>query len=554
MIKNIFIPERFGSYYIFPQRVIGLDITKTDIYATQTYFKGTRITIEAITHQSLEGIGTYQEKVAAALVKIAAQAGKNAIYFSSISSGLVIAKTIKLPFTSYEKIKMIIAYEIEPSLPFPAANAVIDFIITKTDQTEQSSEVFVVAVQKQNIDEHLALLKQANIVPQLLTVDMVALYTLYKNFTAQKQTSSHKNIVLLDVGNYETRMASIFDGQIKLLRTLPHGIVDQLKTISKQLTIALPEAHEMFVRFGLQGNSNTHFDQAIQNTMSNFIKDIGFTINSFAQQAGATSQEQTYKVILIGGSEIKGLHEFISRTLGIPCEPCKPNDFLYDHQLTMQPKQGSITPPALVSLGTSLSGWQENAFNLMPTEYNEKASSLINYQLLTAFLLSLLLIVGLWGMRYWQIRSLRSEAYDSVEQTIAELQETFPKSQELQEVAGETPIETLDEAVTIANTIVTQQEKLVNEFSSASRTALVTYLLELSSILDVSALGLKASKISITPERMIFSGSVAHLKDAPQIRQLLLQSPLFGEITPPEAFETTNFNATIALKKPRGST
>lgn len=553
MIKNIFIPERFGSYYIFPQRIIGLDITKTDIYATQTYFKSRSIAIESIMHQQLESAGTYQEKVAVALAKIVEQAGKGAVFFSSISSGLVIAKTIKLPFTSYEKIKMIIAYEIEPSLPFPVANAVIDFIITKTDQTDQSAEVFVVAVQKQNIDEHLALLKQVNIVPQLLTVDMVALYLLYKNFSAQKQASSHQNIVLLDIGNYETRMASIFDGQIKLLRTLPHGIVEQLKAISKQLNISLSEVHGMFVRFGLQGSSDLHFDQAIQHAVNQFIKDIGFTINSFVQQAGTTSQEQNYKIILIGGSEIKGLSESISRTLGIPCEPCKPNDFLYDHQLVMQPTQGSITPPALVSLGTSLSGWQENAFNLMPAEYNTKKSSLINYQLLTAFLLSLLLIVGLWGMRYWQIRSLRSEAYSSVEQTITELQDTFPKSQELQEVEGETPIETLDDAVNIANTIVTQQEKLVNEFSSASRTALVTYLLELSSILDASALGIKAKKISITQERMIFSGSVAHLKDAPQIRQLLLQSPLFGEITPPEAFETTNFNATIALKKPRGN-
>ncbi|MCL5875321.1 MAG: hypothetical protein M1114_02520, partial [Candidatus Dependentiae bacterium] len=137
MIKNIFIPERFGSYYLFSKRIIGLDITKTDIYATQTYFKGNSIAIESIMHQPLEGAGTYQERVVDALSKIVAQAKKNTVFFSSISSGLVIAKTIKLPFTSYEKIKMVIAYEIEPSLPFSVANAIIDFIITKTDHVEQ---------------------------------------------------------------------------------------------------------------------------------------------------------------------------------------------------------------------------------------------------------------------------------------------------------------------------------------------------------------------------------------------------------------------------------
>lgn len=552
MIKNIFIPERFGSYYLFSQRIIGLDITKTDIYATQTYFKGNSIAIESIMHQTLEGAGTYQERVINALSKIVTQAGKNAVFFSSISSGLVIAKTIKLPFTSYEKIKMVIAYEIEPSLPFSVANAIIDFIITKTDHVEQSSEVFVVAVQKQNIEDHVSLLKEANITPQLLTVDMIALYSLYKKFALEKQTATN-NIVLLDIGTYETRMAFIVDGQIKLLRTLSQGILDQLKIASKQLNTGFAEVHEMFLRFGLQGNSNTHFDQSIQNTITNFIKDIGFTINSFVQQTSTFSAENTYKIVLIGGSEIKGFNDFISRILGMPCESCKPTDFLYDHHLTMQSHQNTMTPSSLVSLGTALSTLPENPFNLLPEEYNQKNIYLTNYQLVTAFFLGLLLILGLWSARYWQIRSLRSEAYDSVEQTISELQDKFPRAQNLKDIEGETPIERLDEAVTVANNIVTQQEKLVDEFSSASRTALVNYLLELSTILDPTTLGLKALRIYITPDRMIFSGSVAHLKDAPQIRQLLLQSPLFGEITPPEAFETTNFNATIELKKPRGS-
>ncbi len=550
MIKNIFIPERLGSYFIFPQRIVGFDITKTDIYATQVYLKGRAIVIEAIIHQSIEGMGSYQEKVAAALNKIIPQIDARSLTFSSISSSVVIAKTIKLPFVNYEKIKMIIAYEIEPLLPFPAANAIIDFIITKTNPAEHSAEIFVVAVQKQNIEDHLALFKQVNLTPHLITVDMLALYMLYERMPAYQQLTAGQNIVLLDIGNYETRMAYLFDGQIKLLRTLPQGILDQLKNVSKQLNIGFGEVHELLIRFGMQSNSDANFDAALQSAMNNFVKEISFTINSFVQQTGS-NLGQLNKIILIGGSEIKGLDDFISRTLATPCEPCKPTEFLHDHQLSMLPNKGAITPNALISLGTALGSVSENPFNLMPPEYGRQDSTLFNYQLITGALLSVFLLLGLWATGYWQIRSLNNEAYSSVEQTITELKEAFPKAEDL-DVEGDTPLERLDAAVGIASSIVTKQEKLVNEFSNTSRTALVTYLIELSTILDASALDLKAFKISITPERMIFNGSVAHLKDAPQVRQLLMQSPLFGEITPPEAFETTTFNATIALKKPRG--
>lgn len=555
MIKNIFIPERFGSYFIFPQRIIGLDITKTDIYATQIYIKAHTITIEKILHQPIEwtGGGTFQERSAAALSKIIEQSNTPHILFSSISSAFVTVKTIKLPFINHEKIKMIIGYEIEPLLPFPLNEAIIDFIVTKTNVEDHSSEVFVVAVPKQRIEEHLDIFKQINVMPQLITIDMIALYQLYQRIPEYQQLTAGQSIVLLDIGNYETRMAYLVDGQIKLLRTLPQGIFDQLKNVAKQLNIGLGEAHELLLRFGLQNNSNNaHFDATIHDTMNHFVQQLAFTISSFMQQMGS-SGEQLHKIILLGGSDIKGLNDFISRSLAKPCQACKPTEFLHDHQVTILPQQGAIMPNALVSLGTALSSLPEYPLNLLPQEEKKQTSLIIDYQLITVFSLTFLLVLFLWGASYWQIRSLKNEAHASAQQAITELQETFPKSQALKEIEGETSSDMLENAVTTAKDIIAKQEKLVNEFSNTSRMALVDYLIELSTILDVKTLGLKAFKMSLTPEKINFNGSVEHLKDAPQVRQILLQSPLVKDITPPEAFEKgTTFNATIVLKKPRG--
>ena len=46
MIKNVFIPEKIGSYYLFPKRIIGFDVGKTNVHACQLYMYGNKITIE----------------------------------------------------------------------------------------------------------------------------------------------------------------------------------------------------------------------------------------------------------------------------------------------------------------------------------------------------------------------------------------------------------------------------------------------------------------------------------------------------------------------------
>ena len=52
---------------------------------------------------------------------------------------------------------MVVNFEVEPLLPFATDDAVIDFIITKQNVAEKSSELLVTAVQKQYITQHLQL-------------------------------------------------------------------------------------------------------------------------------------------------------------------------------------------------------------------------------------------------------------------------------------------------------------------------------------------------------------------------------------------------------------
>ena len=111
-----------------------------------------------------------------------------------------------------------IGYEVEPLLPFALNDAVIDCIVTKEIREEKSSEVLVAAVQNQYIAQHLALFEAAGVQPEKVTIDLFAFYGLYRLIPAYAQQKG--GIVLMEIEPQSTRMAYIYDGQLRFIRTL----------------------------------------------------------------------------------------------------------------------------------------------------------------------------------------------------------------------------------------------------------------------------------------------------------------------------------------------
>lgn len=546
MIKNIFIPEHVGSYYIFAKRIIGLDITKTDIYASQVYVHGSRITLEKFIKQPLDYNGTPGERIIEGLKKVMAQVDAYDTVHTTIPSSVAIFKTLKLPFTSYEKIKMVIGYEIEPLLPFSISQATIDFIITKTDPIEKSAEVFVCAVQNQSIADHIALCEQAGIQMESISIDMIALYTIYQQFPDFNLATSGKNVVLLDFGPYETRLAYLHDSRLKLIRTLSKGFLDQAKAVSKELSLATGQALEHIMRFGLEKNNDHQIEESIKKNMGSFINELTFTLSSFSQQSHGKTGDAISKILLVGeGSSIKGLAPYITQATGISCEIIRTNDLLHNPRITARTNHGGIPSENLVSLGAAFNSLVGRAFTLLPAGRAASDNKLLARQIITALSLGLGIIALLFIASFMQIRSLSNEAYDSAQEVIEQLQAS--KIQIKTEAEEETdPESMLPEFVQRAQTAVNNDQKVVSEFSTANRESFLSYLYELSK-LDKHALGLHLDHLIITPDKIIMSGQVSD-RSQPALRKALKESNVFGSPTPTEELDKTNFtNVTLPI-------
>ncbi len=150
-IKDIFLPEKINSYYLFSKTVVGIEINKTNIIATKTRIQGNTSTIELIIEEKISEEVSEEDfqRTTPTLTSIFSKIGNYDEIHTTLPSSVVVFKELKLPFVSREKISMVIGFEIEPLLPFSLRDAAIDFIITREIPEEKSSEILVTAVQKQ---------------------------------------------------------------------------------------------------------------------------------------------------------------------------------------------------------------------------------------------------------------------------------------------------------------------------------------------------------------------------------------------------------------------
>lgn len=535
MIRNLFLPDRMKGYYLFGTRIVGFDIGKTSVRATQIYCKGREITVEKCVEVPIATSITpveYQENAGAAIKIVLEQTHYNLIV-SALPSSHAIFKELKLPFIGIDTIKKVIGFEVEPLLPFSLHDAVIDCIITKEIAEEKSSEVLVAAVQNQYMAQHLALFEAAGVQPEQVTIDLFALYGLYSLIPAYAHQKG--GIVLMDIEAQSTRMAYLYDGQLRFIRSLPKGLVDQARMVSASLHISEQESLEHIIRFGLEAGHHDTYIGAIKEAFTSFFNDVLFTLQSFASKAKPS--QSINKIIIFGASaSIKGLPQLITDLAHIKSEIFQINGLIHNGMGVSA--KSAIPQPNIVSLATALPIATTANFNLRQREFALSDAKLFMQQFIMSALLFLFIIGSLLVTTIWQTRKLKQEAYRSEQEVIDMLREKIKKIPE-ENI-------TLDEVLEAAKSQVNREEKMWGAFSGASRPRFLEVLLELTSKIDKKSLGFEIEKLTITEDTVIMKAEVRGLEELKILERDLDESKLFSYV---ERVHDRKFTMTIRLAK-----
>jgi len=528
MIKDVLIPEKLGNNYLFAKRVVGFYIDSAQVTATQLYLRGTTATVEQTFMEMITAdLETpYDENVSQVIKNILEKVGKYDAVYTAIPGAQVIFKTLKLPFTTYEKIKMVVNYEVEPLLPFSLDEAVIDFIITKENTQEGSSEVIVAAVQKSVVAEQISFFEQIGVHPQKIGVDLFELYGLYSTVPAYKKLKGAT--ALLDIGHDSTRVALMHDGQLMAVRVLPQGVKQFAVAVGKNLDIPQENAYDLLLKNGFTDQKGV---DALQEALKIFWAKIQFTLSSFV-----SDQEQTIsKFIFSGkGSKVVGLIDFFSTESSVSCEPFQVNGLFSDSSIKIK-STAKLSTEHLTSLGLVLPSVVTSYFNLLPKHMSvERDVSLLTKQIVVGGLFLIIVLSVLITNSFLQSRKLRQEIKASQEDVIELLQERFKIDQDK---------ESFDEIVDEAEGQVRREESIWAPFTS--KLQFLKYLLELHQ-LDVEDLGLEIEKLSIADSTMTLKARVPDFPSLTVFENELRRSKLFKYTG---SIQNTDFTIKIPLAR-----
>lgn len=529
MIKDILLPEKFGDYSLFSQRIIGIDIGKTHVHATQVYARSNSVTIEQVLEEKMiSNTQPHPERTVAALQALFGKLSKPDRICTALPSSSVVFKELKLPFTSTATIAQVIKFEVEPLLPFPLYDAIVDCIITKQMPEQNSSEVLVAAVQKQVVAQHLALFEQAGVNPDIITVDIFALYGLYQQIPAY--ATQPGITILIDLGAQATRLALISDGQLRIIRTIPYGIHAIAKDVNSAIDASPQQALDHLLRFGLEQGDADQIHQATINAVTAFMHRVQFALTSMVSQADR--DKKVNQILLLGdGATLKGIIPFISDFLQIPCSVFNASLITANKRYHVK-NNLSLTPTALISLGAALPVPLLEQFNLRKDEFGTQDSNLLLKQLTVCASLIALLFIALVSHSMIQTRRLSKELRTSEQEAVDSLKEQFPSIDE----------DDLEEVITAAKNALAKEEQTWLAFTSQSRRSFLEYLLELSTRINKQELGFIPEQLTIidgAEAKITLKAKVRDFEALKKFEQTLRESKMFSYVEGQKAPEFT---------------
>lgn len=513
MIRTIFIPEKIGSYYVWPKKIVGIDIGPTEIYATLCIARGNTRTIRLLVEQPIGTEGSHQERITTALKNLQTKLGAYDMLFVALPSSLVVFKELSLPFIGLKKIKQVIPFEAEALLPFTLESAIIDVIVTQEDRKNKSSQVLIAAVKKEYLNDYLQPFEAAGIQVDKVTVDMFELYGFYQSIPSYQQDTH--TVALIDLGFYTTRIALITDGQLKYIRSINKGLVTIAKKLSTTLGTDTAQSLETLMRFGLEENEST---VKINEAFDELMQEIKLSILSYTQRLKAT--DGLNKVIIMGaGADMPGIVDLVRSIMGVEVQILQAKKMIHNGQIQSDVK--TIPNSFLVSIATALSSSVTDEFNLLHLQQEQKEDTLLTYQIISLCSLALLMLFSFSLYSYLRVRNLRAAYNSSQTEAVDELRRVF-KLKPNQTV-------NLEVANRAATTELRKQETAWQRLSTENRYSLLRDLTELSKCVDTRESQLNLSSLSIKDDVIKLYGSVPGYEQLTKL-QNQLSCPWFKKL------------------------
>src|SRR3990167_4873350 len=205
----------------------------------------------------------------------------------------------------------------EENVPISAREAIFDYEILADNDSPHSAKVVVAAYQRETIMQYYEVCRAAGLTPLSFEVEAQAMA---RSVVPQAMIGS---VMLIDFGKTRTGVGIVNQGSLLYTSTIDIGGGQLSQTLRKVVgDLAESELTIIKNKTGLvRSADNPAVQEALLSTISVIKDEIASRMQYWHLKDSNRGSRRIKKIILCGGSvNLKGLPEYLTESLGVPCE------------------------------------------------------------------------------------------------------------------------------------------------------------------------------------------------------------------------------------------
>ncbi|MBC8489336.1 MAG: type IV pilus assembly protein PilM [Bacteroidetes bacterium] len=172
---------------------------------------------------------------------------------TSISSSNSLTRIIKLPILRSDELRSAIKWELASIIPFDIENIEFDFQVLNIDKNNNVQTIIVGLVPVSELKKHLEILSRANLEPETVDIDAIAIYNCFISFM---KLQSEKTIAILNIGAERTILIIYHPLHIPFFTSIAIGGNILTRAIERQYHTSFPAAEHQKIEVANQQADN----------------------------------------------------------------------------------------------------------------------------------------------------------------------------------------------------------------------------------------------------------------------------------------------------------
>ena len=226
------------------RKVLGIDIRNRSLTAVLLNSSLREYRVDDYVHLPFSDPNNLEKDLSAALEDLSEHMDVSGCdYVVSIPAGLFTFRNIKVPFSNSKKIRMVLPFELEPTLPYAVEDLVIDFYTLNETAGSDQTELIAAAIEKKELTPYIEALASMNIDPEKLTLS-----GLPTALCLASQADPEEDQFFVEIGETHGTLFVLASDRLQLIRSfpLPAG-TSQTKLLCAQIQQTLAALQESSV-------------------------------------------------------------------------------------------------------------------------------------------------------------------------------------------------------------------------------------------------------------------------------------------------------------------